>query len=472
MYRFRKIEHLLDKRRELENQEIYFSPPEDLNDPMEGYKDVFWKGDAIVWRNFIINYVRSVEYTFMVALLYQDKILTAEDILVTPNPEAYKAVGMKVFLQQILDDLFSYEFIKTFPNALAERSSIIRREELISYLEFIHPFVIKSVSKIYADKKFLAKTLVTKDLLDLSKLGTESKKLVNLINKLEKESKHIPNAVDKFFLVSNMTSQQIRLINRYNNEGKNFQPNTFFLISEYPTKFITAIETIIFPEWYSASFILDCQNSAVWGHYGDNHKGVCLKFKATNQEDKLIINLETEYGYNSAPVIDMRPHTFKKIHYQNKHVEIDFFRSLGRQSKLLLMELWYKDSESGNISECASHLSGNRDEWRNNHWDNFDKSVTVKLDDWGDEKEYRLIIYGGFIDYSKPEKRKLKYDFNDLESVTFGIKTTDEDKTKIMRIIEKKCRENNRKEFGFYQAYYSMEDGEIKTYKLNLLKFD
>src|SRR6185437_6092387 len=261
MYRFRKIENLLGKHQELESQEIYFSPPEDLNDPMEGYKDVFWKGDAIVWKNFIINYVRSIEYTFTVALLYPDKILTEQDILVTPNPEAYKAVGMKVFLQQILNDLFSNEFIKVLPKAFAERSNVIRQAELISYLEFIHPFVIKSVSKIYNERGFLKKPILTKDLLDLSQLGTKSKNLVNLINRLEAENNHIPNAAEKFFLLANMTSQQVKLMSRYDNEGENFQPNTFFLISEYPTKFITALETIIFPKWYSASFMLDCRNS-------------------------------------------------------------------------------------------------------------------------------------------------------------------------------------------------------------------
>ena len=37
---------------ELENSEIYFSPFKDLNDPMEGFKDVYFQGDAIIWKNF------------------------------------------------------------------------------------------------------------------------------------------------------------------------------------------------------------------------------------------------------------------------------------------------------------------------------------------------------------------------------------------------------------------------------------
>lgn len=53
LYRFRAAEAILDLYNELSKQEIYFAAPEKLNDPMEGYKDVFWSGDLIVWRNLI-----------------------------------------------------------------------------------------------------------------------------------------------------------------------------------------------------------------------------------------------------------------------------------------------------------------------------------------------------------------------------------------------------------------------------------
>jgi hypothetical protein len=47
LFRFRSIHALVDGHHELENQEIYFTPPEQLNDPLEGFKDIFWQGDAI-----------------------------------------------------------------------------------------------------------------------------------------------------------------------------------------------------------------------------------------------------------------------------------------------------------------------------------------------------------------------------------------------------------------------------------------
>jgi hypothetical protein len=50
-YRFRRINSLIGEFEELENQSIYFAEPESLNDPMEGFRDMYWRGDFIVWRN-------------------------------------------------------------------------------------------------------------------------------------------------------------------------------------------------------------------------------------------------------------------------------------------------------------------------------------------------------------------------------------------------------------------------------------
>ncbi len=72
IYRFRSIDKILhtddlnspniseeDKIRgfdELRKQQIYFSPIDNLNDPMEGFRDIFWSGDEIIWKNFIRQY--------------------------------------------------------------------------------------------------------------------------------------------------------------------------------------------------------------------------------------------------------------------------------------------------------------------------------------------------------------------------------------------------------------------------------
>lgn len=471
MYRFRTIDHLLDKYHELENQEIYFATPEELNDPMEGYRDLFWKGDTIVWKNFIINYIKSTEHLFALTILLNDeKKIDDNDIIVLSHSRSYRTAAHRDLIKQIIDKAFENKFIKGLPESLAKRQNPIRREELLSYIQIIHPFIINSISEVYHKGQMTDRPFFHQNLDGFSQLLGKHGNLADLVNKMELENSARGNLTEKFFSLISLVTQQTRLLTKYNYSDKALYSNDFFLISELPDKYLSKLESSIYPDWYSASFLYECSNSSLWGHYGDNHKGACLKFRTSKNNEAIEMNLETEYGYSSGPIIGMRPHTFRKITYQNKHVEIDFFRAIARLNKMELNTMWYSDSE-GNLSVCGEHLNSNEEEWRNKYWENFYTSISAKLTEWDYEQEYRLVVHGDFIDYREKEKRKLKYDFNDLEAIIFGIKTTTADKIRIIKIIEDKCDKTNRKEFDFYQAYYSKDDGKILTYKLNLIKF-
>jgi hypothetical protein len=69
LYRFRSINNALSTgelnkkdsngnaipgRDELRKHQIYFSAFDKLNDPMEGNKDLYWRGDEIVWNNLLL----------------------------------------------------------------------------------------------------------------------------------------------------------------------------------------------------------------------------------------------------------------------------------------------------------------------------------------------------------------------------------------------------------------------------------
>jgi hypothetical protein len=73
LYRFRPADAILGRYNELSKQEIYFAAPEKLNDPMEGYKDVFWSGDLILWRNLIRHYlVCLIQMTYLYYVMGPD----------------------------------------------------------------------------------------------------------------------------------------------------------------------------------------------------------------------------------------------------------------------------------------------------------------------------------------------------------------------------------------------------------------
>ena len=82
-YRIRNLESLLGKYKELENQEIFFQTPENLNDPMEGFIDYVFKGDEIIWNNFFEHYIYCytsvlIGYTDIIGenIEFSDKIMS------------------------------------------------------------------------------------------------------------------------------------------------------------------------------------------------------------------------------------------------------------------------------------------------------------------------------------------------------------------------------------------------------------
>lgn len=215
----------------------------------------------------------------------------------------------------------------------------------------------------------------------------------------------------------------------------------------------------------------ECKSSSVWGHYGDNHSGACLIFNADVINEKSFLKLKGKTGYSSTSgyIYDFSKLMFYPIDYIKGYGQIDFFRMLGRLPIPKLNSMWYL--LDGSLSECADDMIKDEDSWRNNYWENFYRDITVKSKDWSYENEYRLIITSSLDNFSDPKDRTLNYDFSSLKGIIFGIKTTMEDKLKVMKIIENKCRETDREDFKFYQASYSSKDECIIYSEMSLLSF-
>jgi hypothetical protein len=64
----------------------------------------------------------------------------------------------------------------------------------------------------------------------------------------------------------------------------------------------------------------------------------------------------------------------------------------------------------------------------------------------------------------------LSYKFSDLSGIVFGAKTATDDKLKIMKIVEEKCRAEKRTDFEFHQAQYSRKDRNFRIAPLNLIR--
>lgn len=462
LYRLRSIDRLLGDSQELEKQAIYFASSEELNDPMEGFRNIVWQGDQIVWTNLFRHYLYCLCMTYLrINLVGNSAKIEPQDIPIMsdmsqePSPEAVN----------LFEDICGRVFKKTNLNGFIAKIVNAKRkahhEEMLFYLQTLHYMALYEIEDIdhglASDRKRLKRIpLVFK----------AAHKISDLMKQVEDEK-----ILDVGFEISSRMMAEQLIFYKYNarSEGQStFEHNRQLLIFDFPKVYLGQLEQALYPNWYVACFMKDYRNSSVWGHYGNNHKGVCLIFEAetTAGRNSLALNGITGYS-NNGESWGPSPMSFYEVNYKDKAGEIDFFRSIGWFPVAKLKEVWYSDKD-GNLSECGSHLEKNTESWRENYWKKFYPDIIAKTRDWEYEQESRLILHSMLDDLSEPRKRTLTYDFRSLKGIIFGIRTPDSDKMKIIETIHKKCRENHRSDFEFFQAYHCHKTGSIQTHKLSL----
>lgn len=475
LYRFRTSDALIGMRQELQNQEIYFSAPEQLNDPVEGFKDIFWAGDAVVWKNFLNHYLLCLEQICVSFLISStENKITAADIPVFKTIQDFPTAQYKVMYLEAWDLFFSNPLIAQYPKWLSSRTGPIRRDELNFYLRHLHYHALNSIFTVYEKNGMMATRPSTDALHRIAESEIIKEDAFQMINQVEAEHPEKKDIADIIYAAQKHLYSQIDWMQHYKNPTFANDYNRRLIFLEFPEKYLQQLEKIVHQDWYTACFLEEYHNPAMWGHYGSNHTGICLKFRTTETAHQPFLKL---YGINgwggsrekSGPTYGDVIHYFHKVEYTKTYPEIDFFRSLGRLPIPTLHVGWYMDAE-GNKSSCADDIFKSEETWREKYWSGFYKGITTKLEDWAYEKEYRLILSSA-SDYTDPTNRKLKFKLQDLEGIIFGIKTSEQDKKAIMKLIGQKCRAEGRIEFKFYQAYYARQTGRIEAAEMNLFKF-
>jgi len=472
LYRFRPIENLLSKYNELQNQEIYFADPKELNDPMEGFREVFWQGDKIVWTNLFKHYLRCVDKAWaMLIRCGDDQPFGWDHIPVLHFTDPSPTPQHKVIIDEIYSEFFKNNVISWLITELSDRGLPVRRNELSTYIRYLHPFAISVVSRCLGRHNIAPP-------VGKAEMHDEIEKHLSRVVEISKSLKQLTTAhsnaedpIDAFFASHRFLNGQMDFINQYNGTINPSRANRIFVFVDLCSDYIRRLERLVYPHWYAACFMLDCRNASVWGNYGVRHTGACLKFRVSTNDGRPFIPLNRVNGWNSAgPLYGDVAHEFLKVDYETQHVAVDFFRSLGRQPIPILNRYWYSDGEGGR-SACADPISNSVEGWRKRYWSAFEKSIAIKLADWSYEQEYRLILTGDMLDFSERKARKPTYDFNDLDGIIFGMETSSDEKREVCGIIEEKCRKSRRVDFKFYQAFYSREKRTIEHAEMGLFKF-
>ncbi|MBB1345189.1 DUF2971 domain-containing protein [Pseudoalteromonas sp. SG45-2] len=469
-YRFRRINSLIGEFKELENQSIYFAEPELLNDPMEGFRDMYWKGDFIVWRNLFQHYLLCLERLCSLLLISgEDHPISKADIPVFSSEDDFPTPIYKELFSSITNKFFDNKSLDKLILSISKRTTPVRRDELFFYFRNTHSYALEVIYSEYEKNGLIPKRDWINSEADKPIIDLLNKDFIGTLEKSLNENGGDEKIANTIFSALQHSNQQMDLIHRYNGRVDNDSKNRNLVIIEFPKEYISQIEKLVFPDWYTACFMSECKSSSVWGHYGDNHSGACLIFNADVINDKSFLKLKGRNGYSSTsgPTYGFSNIMFFPVNYIQGYGQIDFFRMLGRLPIPKLNSVWYSLDEA--MSECADDMIKSENSWRKKYWENFYRDVTVKSKDWSYENEHRLILTSSSDSFSAPKDRSLNYEFSSLKGIIFGIKTTTEDKLKVIKIIEEKCKKIGRDDFKFYQAQYSSDEKCITHFEMSLL---
>ena len=360
--------------------------------------------------------------------------------------------------------VFEKADIPTLIREIVNANRKSRRAELLTYLRFLHQTALREIQDVHIERGAEPERAEKMDFPSPLRHVQRQFALMAQVDN-DKFNKAI-------FEVSTQVLEGMFLRHKFNfrtspeTMTETQRHNRDFICFDFPEAYLQKLETLLYPQWYVATFSKDFQNSSMWGHYADNHKGVCLIFEpeiVDNANNITLNRLENA----SSPGETWRPSRskFYDVSYGDKFTEIDFFRSLGRVPQPELKEVWYRDQE-GNLSECGAHLECDTEAWRERYWEHFYPTLSVKSNDWEYERETRLVLFSLLGDLDK-RSRKLTYNFDSLKGIIFGIRTSDSDKQEVIEIIRKKCRENNRSDFKFFQARYDHKTGSVQKFELD-----
>ena len=439
---------------------------------MEGFQDVFWSGDFILWKNLIRHYALCLSQSVAVTQIMSSEF-TADSLsrilqwsasnLPTPIlKEEHQLVCARIFAEKGVEDC-----IKLLANVRPE----VHREELAFYLSSLHAIILYHITERLRERgliKRLAGAPFPQNLV-----STTTKNITALLLAIQKHETSAKDVVSVMFDTGGRAAQQMALLALFDRQDE-FDPGWRFLAFEFTDFYCKNIPATLYPDWYAACFVGNARHAAMWAHYGDRHEGVCLKFRAQiGADNRALMTLTGPNGWSgNADGIKMsigqRPFHLEKVKYTKSFPQIDFFRSLGRLPIPVLNKDWYSDN--GELSNVARHVFSDESNWRKTYWDNLQAVTTSKFDDWQHEDEYRMVLNGVLEKEIDEENRTYKYDFADLDGIIFGMNASMDNKLKIMKVIEQKCANAGCKEFEFLQAVYSSGTNKFDVVRLHLLK--
>ncbi|MFJ9992390.1 DUF2971 domain-containing protein [Pseudomonas putida] len=428
---------------------IYFPSSDNLNDPLEGFRRTVWSGDQVVWQNLYKHYFLCLLKRSVIYLVDVD--LNDDNFPIYASLEDFPPEILR-FAQAGLEKFLACSNIIEHVDFLSRGQRVIEQDEIRWHVRSIHTYALKLVSEVLIAAGQLQPGQKIVDVDDEFALRTST-----MVLEYVKHPGFLEDQAGQLVMRAGLAKIESQLLaTAYAQWKTKKSANWGKLTSFFPDDYVRNLDRLCKINWYVACFMRTPYNSAIWGTYGNNHSAVCLKFRVGPCVDGFTIPLMSQVP---------RPETWlmlplKKVKYDLKPPALPFFKSLVFYNEEQLRRDWYVD-RSANVSSIASDVFEDQKRWRDNFWLEHNESVTTKLADWAGEDEYRILLQSTLGAFDDAKNRKLKYKFDSLEGIIFGIRTSELDKFRLIDIVQKLCNEFGRESFEFYQAYFDSATSKI-----------
>lgn len=447
---------------ELERQTLYFAGYEELNDPMEGYMDIVWRGDKIAWQGLLRNYICSLDNALSLYLLQAGSDKIREQALLQ-DIRAFDNVPYGNILSQLSEAFLADDCVKKIVCLYGERQLTCGRKELQVILRMLHfralglcirtgvrsgtmPEVELAIAEQFENKNEIL------NIAETDYWSLDENVRVAILEKLDQLFEDNRNSV----MAESYSSME--------EQRKHWLTITL----EYPAVYVEKIVELIHPHMYLTCFSASGKNSSMWGNYAENHRGICLIYDTHTRNDKEWLSLRVPYCYHGNGKVESK-YCDKELHkviYENEVQQINFFTMLGTLTGKQL-ENWLVDAE-GNRSSCMDTIYTNKANWLDAYWKSLDKRYCRKSKDWAHEEEYRILLPDTFWEFHTFESRCISYDFNSLKGLIFGMKISEEKKYEVIHLVRNMCANVGRDTFEFYQAEYDVTKGSMRLRRMNI----
>lgn len=452
VYHYRSVNRALE---EIKKGTFHYSSQDELNDPIEGYVKLYWQGDEAAWEGLFESYICS-----LYGMISWSQIGLSKDDLIRQaviiDKHQWDDIPFGQDLKDVAKIFVNNLFVQKIVNWLGQQQiqcsvqhlgGIFKLINETAYILCVEHMKSKNLlpenypdgnPKLFIDNIFARLTI--NDFNDLNKTKHSQMEqvaisIVQLLDYLDGQFEYI--------VMKNMPQEDGFL--RYN--------MAYQLRFNFYAIYIQRLQEIVYPKGYVVCFSKKNNNSVMWGNYADNHKGVCLIYETISKDGKEVISVKNQMSFGSTGLtFSFCDAQLRPVQYGQPTIKRNFFESLGRLT-MNQIESFVTTENKGSSKVLSTYF---REEWRNQYWDDQLKKFHSKTASWEYEHEYRLFADAAFHEYT-PTEQNIKYDPTCLKGVVFGIKTSIEDKAKVLQAF----RDANIANVEVYQSRYNDDTQSI-----------